>query len=476
MIHLALFLPLLGGLILLVWPQLGRGWALGVALLTFLLILALAITYPGGMADQTQIPLLPGAGVNYAVGLDGAGLFLWFAVGLVSLLGIWIAQVPPRFLALALCMETGLLGIFATTDLVLFYLFFEATLIPSLFMLGLYGGAERVRALLTFALFTLAGSLPMLASILALRFLSGSPSFLLSDLAQHPLGGVAGTWVFLGFLLAMAVKTPLVPLHPWLPLFHAENHPSGLADAMGTLYKVGIFGLFRWVLPLLPGPFMAFRGFLLFLAALTALYGAWVAFAAKDWKRLWAYGSLSHMGLAALGLFSGTEIGAVGAIFLLGASMIYTGGLFLFSGRLAERTGTLEIGGVRGLARSMPALAALGLILTMAMIGLPGLSGFPGEFMSLLGAYQASPWWTFVGFLSVIAAAAYALTAYQKVFQEKTLSLPAGLRLLDLSGQEWVFGALLVVAVLLLGLYPKLFTELLDPVARSFVHLIQGGL
>lgn len=468
---IALFLPLLAGVSLVLWPGLGRPFAWVASGGVFVLSLVMFFLHPKeGIAYLTQTPLLGPAGIYYAVGLDNAAMFLWLAVSFTVFLSVWVAKAPTRMLGYALMMETGLLGIFAALDLVLFYVFFEFTLIPALLMLGLYGGRERMRALYTFALFTLVGSLPMLAAILAARFLGGAESFLIGDLYNHPLKGVAASWVFLGFFFALAVKTPLFPLHAWLPSFHQENHPSGLADAMGTLYKVGIFAFFRWAMPLAPEGFQGLQPLLLTLAAFTAIYAAWAAWGAKDWKNLLAYGGISHMGLAAIGLFSGTSEGAVGALFLLGASFVYTGGMFLFTGLLYERTGTLEIGPVRGLAKSAPALAALGMILVMSMIGLPGLAGFPGEFMALLGAYKASPWLTFVAFLSVIAAAAYALTAYQKVFHEsENRAVP------DMTLQEWSFAVVIVAAMALLGLYPKLFTQLLQPLAKAFAALFGGA-
>lgn len=472
MIHLGLWLPLVAGIVLLLLPSLGRAFAIGAAALTLLISLVLFSGYSGeGLAYQSQTPLLQEVGVYYALGLDGAGLLLWIAVNLVVLLGVWIADVPVRFLAFTLMMQTGLLGIFAATDLILFYAFFEATLIPSLLMLWFYGGADRARAAYTFAIFTLAGSLPMLAAILAIRYIGGSPSFLLSDLLKNPLSGEAATWAFLAFIVALAVKTPIFPLHAWLPSFHQQNHPSGLADAMGTLYKVGIFVFLRWAMPLMPDGFKDWQWLMLFLAAFTALYGAWVAFSAPDWKTLLAYGGISHMGIGAMGVFSGTAEGAVGALYLLGASMIYTAGMFLFVGMVYRRIGSLEFSPVRGLAKHAPALYVLGMFLLMAMIGLPGLSGFPGEFLALLGAYKISPWLTFFGFLSVIAAAAYALTAFQKVFQET----PQAQSVSDLDSREWTFAGVVVVVMLLMGLYPKLFTQLLEPVGKAIAALFGGG-
>ncbi|RDI94692.1 oxidoreductase [Meiothermus sp. QL-1] len=472
MIHLGLWLPLAAGLALLLWPRLGRSFAVVSALLTLAVSLLLFAGYTGeGVAYASQLPFLPQAGIYYAVGLDGAGLLLWLAVNLVVLLGVFLAEVPVRFLAYALLMQTGLLGIFAAQDLVFFYLFFEASLIPALLMLYFYGGPDRLRALYTFALFTLAGSLPMLAAILAVRFLGGAESFLYTDLVAKPLSGPAAAWAFLGFLLAFAIKTPLFPLHAWLPSFHQQNHPSGLADAMGTLYKVGIFALFKWALPLVPEGFREWQGLLLFLAAFGALYAAWLAFSAPDWKTLLAYAGVSHMGVAALGLFSGTPEGAVGALYLLGASMVYASAMFLFVGRIHARTGSLDTHPVRGLAKHAPALYVLGMFILMAMIGLPGLSGFPGELMVLLGAYKVTPWLTFVAFLSVIAAAAYALTAFQRLFQET----PQAQAVADMDRREWVFAGVTVAVLLLMGLYPKLFTAHLEPLGRALAALLGGA-
>ncbi|MGQ9691980.1 MAG: complex I subunit 4 family protein [Thermaceae bacterium] len=467
MVSLSVFLPGLFGLLLL----LGAPRLLGVigAAASLLLNLWLFIRVAEGGVLLEKAPLLREVGVYYAMGLDGVSALLFLSTALVVFLGS-LSQVEGRFLGLALLMSTGLLGIFAARDLVLFYVFFEATLIPALFMLLLYGREERLRALYTFVLFTLAGSLPMLAAILAVRYLGGAESFLLEDLLAKPVPEAYGKWVFLGFLIAFAVKTPLVPLHAWLPLFHRENHPSGLADALGTLYKVGLYAFFRYAIPLAPSGFSEWQGLLLFLSALGAVYGAWVAFSAKDWKTLLAYGGISHMGLGGLGLFSGIPEGITGSLFLLAASAVYTGGLFLFAGFLHQRTNTLEIGLHRGLAASAPGLSVLGLFLVMTMVGLPGLSGFPGELLSLLGAYKASPWLAAFGFLAVIGSAAYALTAFQKVFWETSQK-----EVHDLTPHEWAFAGLSVLALLWMGLFPGYFMRGLTPLAEALAKLLGGG-
>lgn len=469
MVSLAVFLPAFFGLLLLLgaprtFGALGALGSLGLNLWLFVQVLE-------GVRFYEKAPLLKEAGVYYALGLDGVSALLFLTTALVVFLGS-LARVDGRFLGLALLMETGLLGLFAAQDLVLFYFFFEATLIPALFMLLLYGGKERLRALYTFALFTLAGSLPMLAAILAVRYLGGAKTFLLEDLLNHPIPEAYGPWVFLGFLVAFAVKTPLPPLHAWLPLFHRENHPSGLADAMGTLYKVGVYAFFRYALPLAPSGFAEWQGILLSLSALGAVYGAWVAFSAQDWKTLLAYGGISHMGLAGLGLFSGSPEGVTGALFLLAASSVYTGALFLFGGFLFERVQTLELGRYPGLAATAPGLSALGLFLVMAMVGLPGLSGFPGELFALLGAYKASPWLTAFGFLAAVGAAAYALTAFQKAFWAAPSETPANR---DLSGSDWLFAGVSVLTLLWMGLFPGPFMQGLTPLAEALVKRLGGG-
>lgn len=237
MVILAILLPILLGILLLFGlPRTLGVWGAG---LSFLLNLYLFLTHPGGMAHQLTLPLLPGVGVYWAFGLDGLSALFFLTIGTTVFLGALVAKVEGRFLGLALLMSGLLLGLFAAQDLLVFYLFFEAALIPALLMLLFYGGEGRIKALYTLLLFTLAGSLPMLGAILAVKALGGSPSFLLSDLLAHPVSGGGAFWVFLGFALAFAIKTPLFPVHAWLPLFHQENHPSGLADAWGPSTRWG---------------------------------------------------------------------------------------------------------------------------------------------------------------------------------------------------------------------------------------------
>jgi NADH-quinone oxidoreductase subunit M len=321
-----------------------------------------------------------------------------------------------------------------------------------------------------FGAYTLFGSLLMLISIIGVKLIGGSPTFALADLLrdEYRVTGAAGTWLFLGFLAAMAVKLPLFPLHAWLPDFHEQNHPSGVADAMGTLYKVGGYGLFAFAIPLFPQAAEALRPLLMALAAFTALYAAWIAFHQTEWKRLLAYAGLSHMGLVGLGIFSLQPIAVTGGLYLLAFQNVYTGALFLAVGMLWQRVGNTNVahGGVMTQA---PALAGLTMTLWFASIAVPGLAGFVGEFSILLGAYQVSPWLAFIGGLSTIAAAAYALTAYQHTYWQ---TRPEGsVRAPELRGTEWAVLAVPLAVAILFGVYSQPALNLIQP----FVRTLGGG-
>jgi NADH-quinone oxidoreductase subunit M len=485
-----IFVPLLVALLSLAVPKDLRG---KFSVLAGVAHLALGVyIWLGGTAFEkfsTVVDWLPGLGVKFAVSTDGVSLLLSLVTALMVPLGLYYLTTRDdgklnAFYPLALAMQTGILGIYAARDLILFYVFFEATLIPSLFLLGRYGRASRVKALTTMALYTVFGGLLMLVSIIATRLLSGSPSFLLEDL----LRGVRNipewqqVWLFLGFLVAFAVKTPLFPMHAWLPEFHAQNHPSGVADLMGTLYKVGGYGLFRFALPLFPDVAVNYQWIWMLLAAFTAIYAAWIAFAQTDFKRLLAYSGISHMGLVALGVFSLHPAGASGAMLLLAFQGIYSSALFLIVGMLERRfivleggdetkekalDRALEIGRVRGLAASAPAFAGVALLLWFASIGVPGLAGFIGEFSILLGAYQANPWMAAIAVTTVIASAAFALTAYQKTWYEEATHSVA-----DLSPREWRVLVPIVALVVFFGVYSAPALELVKPVVAQLYGIV----
>ncbi len=496
MIHIFIFLPLLAAIILCFVPHVARV-RLGIlaTLATFAVGLSIALN-PASTVYRT--PWLPGLGVNYSVGYGvvdpltksyahDASLLLALVASFMTLMSLvyWASRAQHEkatgLVPWVLAMLTGLLGIFASRDLILFYVFFEGTLIPSLFLLGLYGRADRAKAVTKTALYTVFGGLLMLASILGAKYLTAAPSFEITELMARTrlLEPATQTWLLLGFMAAFAVKTPLFPLHNWLPDFHAQNHPSGVADVMGTLYKVGGYGIYMFALPMFPVAARNLQGVLMLFAAFTAIYAAWIAFSSKDMKRLLAYASLSHMGLVALGVFAG-PIGTTGALYLLAFQGVYTGGLFLVAGMLERRiievethkadfearerdlTRALEIGHVRGLAASAPAFAGMALVLWFASIGVPGLAGFIGEFSILLEAYRSAPWISALAVATVIASAAFALSAYQKTWlEEPTAHVP------DLRRSEWLVLTPLVAVVVLFGVFSGPALRLIDPGVRA---------
>lgn len=424
--------------------------ALGGVIATFLVALYL----PGD--PGVSVPWLPGAGITFSVDPSGAASVLVLAAALATVPAVLVAlaQVAWRrgtFLALLLVMQAMLNGLFLSKDLVLTYVFWEATLIPSLMMLGGWGLERRHRAVGKYLVYAIAGSFLMLVSILALRPLSGAESYRLVDLlaAAPQLPQLTQTWLFLGFTAAFAVKLPLWPLHSWLIDFHDQNHPSGAADVAGTLYKVGGFGFFAWAIPLLPAGAEALRPLLLTLAAVTALYGALAATQQRDLKRLVAYASLSHMGLVGVGVFSLHPAGMAGAMALLAAQMFSTGGLFLLAGMLQRRRASFALERFGGLARSAPALAGVTLFVLFAAIGVPGLSNFPGEFMSLLGAAQVNVALAALATVSVIAAGAYGVNLYQRLFQG-----PQETAVADLDAFEVLVLVPVLAGVLWMGLAP----------------------
>lgn len=412
--------------------------------------------FAGGGGATVSVPWIPTLGAWIALDAGGAGGMLLRVAALVMLPTVlWAAvrveQAPHRFLAWLLATLAGLAGIFLARDLVLFYVFWELTLLPSLALLGGWGLAHRREAVVKYLLYAVAGSFLMLVAILALRPLANAASYRFDDLwaAAPLLDPLTQTWLFLAFFVAFAIKLPIFPLHAWLVDVNEQNHPSGAADVAGTLYKVGGFGLFAWALPLLPDGATAVAPYVLGLAAFTAVYGAVIATRHVHLKRALAYASISHMGVVALGLFSLHVAGQSGAMALLGAQMATTGGLFLLTGMLHARRGSFDLDAYGGLARAAPALAAVTLFVLFASIGVPGLANFPGEFLSLLGTFAASPAAAVVAILALVAAGVFGVNLYQRLYQGEAR---ASVR--DVSALEVAVLAPIVAATLWLGMAP----------------------
>ena len=428
--------------------------ARAIALVGALATFVTAILLRGSAA--VEVPWIPGFGAFIAFDPDHAGGVLALVASLVMVPTVLWASLrvevrTERFLAALFAMWSGLMGLFLARDLLLFYVFWEATLLPSLAMLGGWGGAHRRQALLKYLLYAVAGSFAMLLTVAAIKPLAGAESYLFSDLlaATATLDVLTQTWLFAGFALAFAVKLPLFPLHHWLIDFHEQNHPSGAADVAGTLYKVGGFGLFAWALPLLPEGARQAAPLLLALGAFTAAYAAVIATRQHHLKRLLAYASLSHMGIVAVGLFGLHLAGLSGAMYLLAAQMVTTGGLFLLVGMLHARRGSFDVDRYGGLAASAPALAATTLLVLFASIGVPGLANFPGEFLALLGAFQASTAAGVLAVVAVIAAGVYGVNLYQRLYQG-----PQPSPVVDLRPLEVVVLVPIIAGTLWLGLAP----------------------
>ncbi len=432
-----------------------RGAAMAFGLFSTLATFVLALFLPGSASIST--PWIPGLGVTFSLAPTGASSVLTIVAALTMIPTVVMAarrvkEGTGAFVALLLLMQGALAGIFLARDLVLFYVSWEAALIPSMLMLGSFGRDQRRAAVLKYLVYAIGGSFLMLISILAIKPLSGAASYRFADLmaATPHLAGATQVWLFLGLAVGMAVKLPLWPLHSWLIDFNEQNHPSGAADVAGTLYKVGGYGFFAWAIPLLPVGMERIGPILLGLAVFTALYGAIAAAAQTHMKRLLAYASLSHMGIVGVGIFGLHLAGLNGAIFLLAAQMLSTGGLFLVSGMLFERKGSFDLDRYGGLAKSAPALAGLSLFVLFTFIGVPGLANFPGEFLSLLGAYQHHPWAAAFATLSVVGAGVYGVNLYQRLYQGEEREATV-----DIGAIEAFALVPLVAGIVWLGVFPS---------------------
>lgn len=465
---LVLLLPLIGAVLVgLVRRNVTAATGIGAAATLATFITALFLPGSGAVSAQW----IPGVGVGFDLDPAGAAAVFVLVAALVMIPTVLVAALrtesnPGGFVALLLLAQAGLNGIFLAKDLVLFYVFWEWTLIPSLILLGVYGGEKRRAAVTKYLVYAATGSFLMLVAIVALKVTSGAPSFHVMDLMLAAVSLSAGTqsWIFAGLAVGMLVKLPLWPLHSWLIDLNEQNHSSGAADVLGTLYKVGGFGFFAWALPILPLAAERWAPILLILAAFTAVYGAVIATAQTHLKRLLAYASLSHMGVVGVGVFALHLAGLNGAMYLLAAQMLSTGGLFIVSGMLYQRKRTFDVDAYGGLARSAPALSVVSLLLIFAFIGVPGLGNFPGEFLSLMGAFQSSVWLGVVAVLAVIGAGVYGVNLYQRLFQGEERSAVS-----DLSPLEVYLLVPFVAGAIWLGVAPQPQLERIEVQSRLVV-------
>ncbi|MCS6845568.1 MAG: NADH-quinone oxidoreductase subunit M [Caldilineales bacterium] len=486
-LSLVVFLPLVGALALLFIrssAERALKWtAMLTALLTFAVSLILFFGWRVGEAGYQfveQRPWVPDVGIGYHLGVDGISLFLVLLTTFLmplTLLFSWdtVKDRLKAYLVLMLLLETAMLGVFVALDLVLFFVFFEASLIPMYFLVGRWGGPRRVYAALKFFIFTATGSALMLAAILVLGYLhqqqTGRWSFDLLDLYSVVIPTGLAPWLFLAFTLAFAIKVPLFPFHTWLPDAHVEAPTAGSVILAGILLKMGTYGLLRFSATLFPAETYRFTPLLMALAVVGILYGGLVALVQKDVKSLVAYSSVAHLGFVVLGLFSLTAQGVSGAVLQMVNHGLSTGALFLLVGFIYERRHTRLLSEFGGLWKVMPVYAAIFLIVTLSSAGLPGLNGFVGEFTILVGAMQASRFFAVLGTLGIIVAAWYLLWAFRQVFQGPVTN-PANQSLKDLHWREVLTVAPIVVLFFVIGLFPGLFLERINPSVEALLSQV----
>ncbi|MEX0591938.1 MAG: NADH-quinone oxidoreductase subunit M [Nitriliruptoraceae bacterium] len=471
LVTLTVFLPLAGALVLAVnrWSiRSAQMIAMATALAAFAAAIALFVAFdlsnPGlQLAEEwTWIPAI-GASASFAV--DGVSLALMLLTTFLTpliLLASWdtIADRPRGYLIAFLVLEAATLGVFAATDLLLFYVFFEFSLVPMYLIIGVWGGAQRRYAAVKFFLYTLLGGLVMLVAILWLQAQSGS--FAYEAVRQLTLGDEAQRWLFAAFLLAFAVKVPVFPLHTWLPDAHTEAPTGGSVFLAGVLLKLGTFGLLRYALPFFPDATVEFAPWLLGLAVVGILYGGIVALMQDDIKKLVAYSSVSHMGFVVLGLFALNATATSASVVQMVNHGLSTGALFLLIGFLYERRHTRQIAAFGGLARQVPVMAGLWLVVALSSLALPGLNGFVGEFPILLGTFGVNRTAAVLAAFGAVLAALYLLWSYQRIFHGP-LEGADNANTLDLKVREvWVLVPLVAV-IIAIGLYPKPLYDLVEP-------------
>ncbi|MCR2052999.1 NADH-quinone oxidoreductase subunit M [Actinomyces bowdenii] len=487
-LSLMAIVPLAGALVLWALPL--RAWAraLGLAVSAATLGLGLwaAAHFDTAQASTIQLaeqrPWIPAFGIHWALGVDALGLaMLLLAAFLVPivLLASW-QEVPDErqreFTALVLALEAFIVVIFAARDIFLFYICFEAMLVPVYLLIGRFGGPGRQRAATKFILYSLAGGLIMLIGVVSLPLYGPTDqySFLIADLAgqiQAPTG--VSRWLFASFFLAFAIKAPMVPVHTWLPDTAEQATPGTSVLLIGVLDKIGTYGMIALVLPLFPEASAWAAPVIVILAAVSIIYGGLAAIAQDNLYRLISYTSVSHFGFMVLGIFIGSQLAANGAMVYMVAHGLSIAGLYLVAGFLARRTGTVSIKELGGLARVMPVAAGTFLVCALASIALPGLSGFVPEWMVLTGTFSRSVVLGLVALLGVVLAAVYMMLPYQRVFTGAPAQERTGAA--DLGAREKLVLVPLIAAMLVLGLVPALLTDALDGVAEQVSTTISSA-
>ncbi|MDP8225915.1 MAG: NADH-quinone oxidoreductase subunit M [Candidatus Lernaella stagnicola] len=483
LISLVIFSPLITVVVLLLWRGLGdekvRRIALAGSLATFVLSLPLFFLYQPAQnlwLLEPAVDWIAAWGVHYAVGIDGISLFLVLLTTFLTplcVLASWkyIQQRVKAYMIAFLLLEMAMLGTFCALDVFLFYVFWEAMLVPMYLIIGVWGGPRRIYAAVKFFLYTMVGSVLMLIALLATYFALPERTFDLFAWYQTGLSPSLQLWCFSAFALAFAIKVPMWPLHTWLPDAHVEAPTAGSVILAGVLLKMGTYGFMRFAIPIYPDAAQTAAPVMVALAVIGIVYGALVAMVQKDVKRLVAYSSVSHLGFVMLGLFAFNAQGAAGGVLQMVNHGISTGALFLLVGVLYERRHTRLISDFGGIAKVMPAYATIFMITTLSSIGLPGTNGFIGEFLVLLGAFDRWMPLAIVATSGVILAAVYMLWMVQRVFFGP-VKHEANQGLADLNKREWAYLLPLVLLIFWIGVYPQTFLNKIQPSVERWLTTV----
>ena len=476
--------PLAGAVLIALLPRsavtLHKGLGLAISSAIFLVSLSLVRGFQPTAAMQfvENHAWLPGYGISYKLGIDGISLWLVILTTFLTplaLLGSWssIDQRVKEFNIFMLLLETGMLGVFCALDLFLFYIFWEAMLIPMYFLIGIWGHGNRIYAAVKFFLYTMFGSVLMLVAFLVLYKATGGTTFDIQALVRNPVDPSLQVWLFAAFALAFAIKVPMWPFHTWLPDAHVEAPTAGSVILAGVLLKMGGYGFLRLAIPLFPDAAMRFAPLLGVLAVIGIVYGALVSLVQPDMKKLVAYSSVSHLGFVMLGIAAFSTTSVVGSVYQMLNHGISTGALFFMVGMLYDRRHTRAIADFGGIKSVMPWFAALFLMVSLSSIAVPGFNGFIGEFLILIGSWRFSPALVAVASLGVILAAGYMLWMVQRVlYGELTHPKNEGLR--DLSARELLILIPLVALSLYMGIFSPQFTRTIEPAVDNLIRQVQA--
>ncbi|MCH8156722.1 MAG: NADH-quinone oxidoreductase subunit M [Nitrospinae bacterium] len=478
------FLPLAGAVLIAFIPRIEEGaikqTALAFAVADFLFSILLWTNFDsssGQMQFEYSVPWITAWGINYHVGLDGISLLLFVMttfLTVISIIASWgITKYVREYMMVFLALSTGMLGVFISLDMFLFYFFWEFQLIPMYIIIGIWGGPRRVYAAIKFFLYTAVGSLLMLVAIiwiyLAIERQTGIATTDLMFITEHlDLPLAPQKWLFMAFFLAFAIKVPMFPFHTWLPDAHVEAPTAGSVILAGVLLKMGTYGFLRFNLPLFPQASYEFVPMIAALSIIGIIYGALVSLVQEDLKKLVAYSSVSHLGFIMLGIFAFNHYGMQGALLQNINHGISTGALFLLVGMIYERRQTRLISEFGGLAKTMPKYAICFMIIALSSIGLPGMNGFVGEFLILLGIFQVNGLWAAMATSGIIFAACYILWMFQRVMFQK-LDNPKNANLPDMTCRELITIVPLIFLVFWIGLYPKPFLKTFEATVENLL-------